>query len=30
MRDRLPLIPLLALSLAAFVTIVTEALPPDY
>ncbi|MRS21265.1 MFS transporter [Enterobacteriaceae bacterium RIT692] len=27
MRDRLPLIPLLALSLAAFVTIVTEALP---
>ncbi|WP_336777033.1 MFS transporter [Pantoea sp. USHLN256] len=27
MSDRLPLIPLLALSLAAFVTIVTEALP---
>lgn len=27
MRERLPLIPLLALSLAAFVTIVTEALP---
>lgn len=27
MKDRLPLVPLLALSLAAFVTIVTEALP---